>query len=55
MVTTGQHLTRLLCWRGWGQRLFPGGAARLTPTPTAPAAALVSFLALASVHCPALR
>ena len=27
LVATGQNLKRLLSWRGWGKRYFPGGAA----------------------------
>ena len=27
VIATGQNLKRLLSWRGWGQRSWPGGAA----------------------------
>jgi transposase len=35
LIATGQNLKRLLSWRGWGRRNFPGGAigARLAPIP----------------------
>ncbi len=28
LIATGQNLKRLLSWRGWGRRNFPGGAAQ---------------------------
>jgi transposase len=40
LIATGQNLKRLLSWRGWGKRHFPGGAAgvrvSLTPAQTKP-------------------
>ena len=27
LIATGQNLKRLLSWRGWGRRGWPGGAA----------------------------
>ncbi len=26
LIATGQNLKRLLSWRGWGRRWWPGGA-----------------------------
>jgi hypothetical protein len=34
VTATGQNLKRLLSWRGWGQRGWPGGAAGLRITGT---------------------
>jgi transposase len=33
LVATGQNLKRLLSWRGWGRRHFPGGAAGVAILP----------------------
>ncbi len=33
LVATGQNLKRLLSWRGWGKRHFPGGAAGVALPP----------------------
>ena len=38
LIATGQKLKRLLSWRGWGRRPFPGGAAGLLLAPATPAA-----------------
>jgi hypothetical protein len=34
LIATGQNLKRLLSWRGWGRRPWPGGAAGLRITDT---------------------
>ncbi len=33
LMATGQNLKRLLSWRGWGKRHFPGGAAGVAVAP----------------------
>ncbi len=33
LIATGQNLKRLLSWRGWGKRHFPGGAAGVALSP----------------------
>ncbi|MBA3946174.1 MAG: IS1182 family transposase [Herpetosiphonaceae bacterium] len=42
MIATGQNLKRLLSWRGWGRRLWPGGAVGMViPTLFRPASMLL--------------
>ncbi len=36
LIATGQNLKRLMSWRGWGRRHFPGGAAGVAIAPSYP-------------------
>jgi transposase len=47
LIAAGQNLKRLLSWRGWGRRPWPGGAPGLalpTPTPPGPRVLLMYLL-----------
>jgi Transposase DDE domain len=49
LIAAGQNLKRLLSWRGWGRRPWPGGAPGLHlghATPPAPRVLHVSWLVL---------
>ncbi len=41
LIATGQNLKRLLSWRGWGKRHFPGGAAGVAVSPLQPQVSLL--------------
>ena len=36
LIATGQNLKRLISWRGWGRRHFPGGVAGVPVAPLQP-------------------
>ena len=41
LIASGQNLKRLLSWRGWGRRHFPGGAAGVAVAPLQPQPSLL--------------